>query len=170
MKLFIDTEFSTLRKINSRLISIGLIAEDGREFYAELPTHTWKFQCSDFVREVVEPILWYGTYTMTPTELSANLRNWLRQFEAVKIVTDSPDWDFWFLALIFEVDKNAGWPENVAHQAIHFDPTHADADRRASASYEHYFEEPRHFQHHALHDARALRLGWLALHRGRPAE
>lgn len=33
MRIFIDTEFSDLQ--NMDLISIGLVAEDGAEFYAE---------------------------------------------------------------------------------------------------------------------------------------
>ena len=35
MKIFFDTEFTDL-SMDPRLISIGLISEDGREFYAEL--------------------------------------------------------------------------------------------------------------------------------------
>lgn len=50
MKVFLDTEFSSLRKMSSRLISIGLVAEDGRELYAEMPRHTWVFKCSYIAR------------------------------------------------------------------------------------------------------------------------
>lgn len=174
MKLFIDTEFSSLEKRNSRLVSIGLIAEDGREFYAELPKHTWSFKCSDFVLEIVEPVLWHGSYSMTPAELSAALRDWLTQFDQVEIVTDSPDWDFWFLCLILEVDKDAGWPANVSRKPCRFDPEgatiHDSKDLAARESFEHYWTDKTHFRHHALHDAKALRLAWLARHRGRPAE
>lgn len=166
MKLFIDTEFSSLRKQVSRLISIGVIAEDGRDFYAELPTHTWKFQCSAFVLETVEPILWYGNYSMTPAELSDRLRDWLRQFDAVEIVTDSPDWDFWFLALVFEVDRAAGWPANVARQPLRFDPEsatlHDAQDLAARQAFEDFWEDKKNFRHHALTDAKALRAAWFA--------
>ena len=34
MKIFFDTEFTGLHK-NTTLISIGMIAEDGKTFYAE---------------------------------------------------------------------------------------------------------------------------------------
>jgi len=34
MRIFLDTEFTDFQ--NAHLISIGLVAEDGREFYAEL--------------------------------------------------------------------------------------------------------------------------------------
>lgn len=174
MKLFLDTEFSSLRKMNARLISIGLVAEDGHEFYAELPSHTWKYQCSDFVREIVEPILWHGSYTMTPAELSTSLRDWLRQFDMVEIVTDSPDWDFWFLSLVFEVDRAADWPANVSRKPFRFDPEgatiHDSMDLAVRGSFEHYWADKTHFRHHALQDAKALRLAWLARQRGRPAE
>jgi len=42
MQVWFDTEFSNIDKINAvpMLISIGCIAQDGREFYAEL-SDTW---------------------------------------------------------------------------------------------------------------------------------
>jgi hypothetical protein len=42
MNVFFDTEFSGIRNRNDPryLISIGCVAQDGREFYAEL-TDTW---------------------------------------------------------------------------------------------------------------------------------
>jgi len=166
MKVFLDTEFSSLDKRTSCLISIGLVAEDGREFYAELPAHTWKIKCSDFVREVVEPILWHGRYSMTPAELSDALRDWLRQFDEVVIVTDAPGWDFWFLSLTFEVNREAGWPANVARKPLCFDPEGAtlhDAQVLAAReAFEAFWEDKKHFRHHALTDAKALCVAWLA--------
>lgn len=167
MRIFLDTEFSSLEKRTARLISIGLVAEDGRrEFYGELPKHTWSFKCSAFVREVVEPILWHGSYTMAPAELSAALRAWLQQFDRVEIVTDAPEWDFWFLSLVFEVDREAGWPANVSRKPRRFDPegatSHDSRDLAARAAFDHYWTDKTHFRHHALHDAKALRQAWLA--------
>ncbi|MCZ8132571.1 MAG: hypothetical protein O9284_14900 [Steroidobacteraceae bacterium] len=54
MPIFIDTEFTDLRA--PQLISLGLVAEDGREFYAErcdLPVDA----CTPFVERKVLPLL-----------------------------------------------------------------------------------------------------------------
>lgn len=56
MYVFFDTEFTQLSH-EAKLISIGMISEDGREFYAEL-SDTWRHDdCSEFVlREVPPPL------------------------------------------------------------------------------------------------------------------
>lgn len=51
MKLFFDTEFTGLRK-DTTLISIGIISEDGRKFYAELTDYN-ENQCNKWINENV---------------------------------------------------------------------------------------------------------------------
>jgi len=51
MKLFFDTEFTGLHK-NTTLISIGIVSEDGRSFYAELDDYDHS-QLNDWLRENV---------------------------------------------------------------------------------------------------------------------
>lgn len=51
MRLFFDTEFTGLHK-NTTLISIGIIAENGKSFYAELTDYD-KEQVDDWIRENV---------------------------------------------------------------------------------------------------------------------
>jgi len=53
--LFLDTEFTGLMA-DPNLISIALVSEDTREFYAEL-TDTWDMECDEFVQEQVLPLL-----------------------------------------------------------------------------------------------------------------
>ena len=51
--IFVDTEFTDF--INTELISIGLVTDDGNHyFYAELDDYNPK-ACSEFVRNVVLP-------------------------------------------------------------------------------------------------------------------
>jgi len=56
MRYFLDTEFletgSTIE-----LISIGIVAEDGREFYAENSEFNW-YNATDWLNENVKPHLW----------------------------------------------------------------------------------------------------------------
>ena len=51
MKLFFDTEFTGLRK-DATLISIGIVSEDGRRFYAELTDYN-ENQCNKWINENV---------------------------------------------------------------------------------------------------------------------
>ncbi|SHJ16147.1 hypothetical protein SAMN02745165_01654 [Malonomonas rubra DSM 5091] len=58
MRIFVDTEFSSLEK--PKLISIGMVSEDGHEFYREL-TDGWKLvECTMFVVAWVLPWLSEG--------------------------------------------------------------------------------------------------------------
>lgn len=57
MKFFLDTEFSEMGPYHPiRLISIGIVAEDGREFYAE-HEHRDFLECNDWVKANVLPHL-----------------------------------------------------------------------------------------------------------------
>ena len=67
MKLFFDTEFTGLRK-DTTLISIGIVSEDGRRFYAELTDYN-ENQCNKWINENVVKNLhlphipWYSKCT-----------------------------------------------------------------------------------------------------------
>lgn len=51
MKVFLDTEFSSLRKMSSRLISIGLVAEDGScGVFRTCPGSPWTTIAATFQR------------------------------------------------------------------------------------------------------------------------
>lgn len=47
MLIFIDTEFTGLDQKKPDFISIGLVDDTGREFYAELRESQWKAQCNE---------------------------------------------------------------------------------------------------------------------------
>lgn len=65
MLIFFDCEF-TERGIDPKLISIGLISEDGaREFYAELSDNYQLSDCSAFVHEAALPHLQGGDALMS---------------------------------------------------------------------------------------------------------
>lgn len=74
---FFDTEFTELSS-DSRLISIGLVSEDGRHtLYAEL-SDTYRLRdCSEFVREVVLQQPEGGAVAMTMHQLAERLSCWL---------------------------------------------------------------------------------------------
>ena len=107
MKIFFDTEFTGLHKDTS-LISIGLIAENGKKFYAELTDYD-KSQVDGWIQENVINNLWankiisYGnTNYEKDLEIAVGdkkliqlvLSAWLNQFETIEWVSDVCHYDF----------------------------------------------------------------------------
>lgn len=162
MLIFFDTEFTELG-IDCRLISIGLVSEDGeRTFYAELSDTYLPRHCSEFVRETVVPLLEGGNTRMTMPDLALRLGNWLESFEQpVQLATDSLGWDWPWIQQIF-CDAWT-WPENLERKPLilHFA---AEAGERFVDAVEAAFAAGLR-QHHSQDDAKANRLGWMAADR-----
>lgn len=95
MLIFFDTEFSELG-VDPRLISIGLVSEDGeRSFYAELSDTYQLSDAGDFAWLAVLPLLESGETLMTMPELGERLLVWIETFgEPVTLTTDSLAWDW----------------------------------------------------------------------------
>ena len=105
MKIFFDTEFTGLYK-STTLISIGLISEDGRQFYAELTDYDLE-QCDNWINEnVLEHLITYhndnfeksnyipNLYVGDKQNISMALKNWFKQFKSVELVSDVSHYDF----------------------------------------------------------------------------
>lgn len=107
MKVFFDTEFTGLHK-NTTLISIGLVSEDGKMFYAEFTDYD-KTQVDEWIQKNVIDNLWankiiqYGhTNHQKDLEIAVGdtklirivLTNWLSQFETVEWISDVCHYDF----------------------------------------------------------------------------
>lgn len=157
MILFLDTEFTGLGQRNPRLISLGLVSEDGRHtFYAELPSDTYLPECAPWVRENILPLLDGGDHILQPDELRQRLVEWIGALGVVRIVTDAPDYDFALLKAALGT-----LPENVDSKAIWFDSyTLGSAHQELLESYREGYFRSRKPAHHALHDAQALRRTW----------
>jgi hypothetical protein len=143
MNIFIDTEFTDL--FDPVLISIGMVADSGAEFYAEVPYP--EPQCTAFVREAVLPLLGRisGAYCSV-FELRVNILTWLetvrRKDEEVHICADCrTDIDLFYDALDYRV------PAWLCGALIG-----SSIDSRLSVE---FFKQKGLPQHHALYDARA---------------
>lgn len=137
-KAFLDTEFTDF--IDCQLISIGIVTEDGREFYAERTDYD-ESACSDFVRAAVLPQLGKetGAIVGTAAEIREALLTWLSQVGPLDIYVDyRTDWD-----LLLDLCEDL--PANVAGQFVEFD----------GREIERYWAENGRRAHHALHDAKA---------------
>lgn len=143
LKIFVDTEFTDF--INTDLISIGMVAETGEEFYAEVPYR--EAACSAFVREAVIPLLGQvpNAHCLLD-ELRSRIITWLEiirhRDEEVEICFDyQTDWDLFINALDYRVPT---WckPRDVAYEInelLRFD----------------FYQNRKLPEHHALYDAMA---------------
>ena len=154
MLVFLDTEYTD--PLNIELISIGMVSEDEEfSFYSERSdfNHAW---CNQFVIAAVCPYLGKNPEALTNRAgLQKRLVSWFSALpHRVTIACDSfTDWELLLDSLdgvmppnlIGRLDLNFLTAENVFNQAIYS-----------------YHAQPGHPWHHALHDAKANRMGWHA--------
>lgn len=163
MRIFLDTEFTDF--IDCEMISIGMVSEDGqREFYAEVSDFD-RGKCNPYVRANIVPLLGRPLYSQQSDSLikplilprgdvTSHLRQWFVALpRSVTIACDSEiDW-----ALLLDALEER--PANIAGR---YDlRTLIDTSVFHHAVLE-YHANPCRPWHHALHDARAHRAGWLA--------
>ena len=116
MLIFLDTEFTKFN--HPDLISMGLVAEDGREFYAER-TDYHRDDCSQFVRETVLPLLGrVPGAACSRSELTERVREWFGQLpEPATIIFDfETDWLLLAVAILGRPQKN---PANTFGKKLH---------------------------------------------------
>lgn len=143
MNVFIDTEYSSFHA--PALISIGLCAQTGEEGYFEVAHDA--SECSEFVRDVVIPLLGREPHALVPQdELAMKLLSWLnivrpRNADITICFDHQTDWDLLVRALHYQVPP---WvkPRNVAYEI-------------SELLYQDFFRRERLPEHHALYDARA---------------
>ncbi|WP_051453626.1 3'-5' exonuclease family protein [Burkholderia pseudomallei] len=154
MLVFLDTEYTGLGQPTPKLISLGMVAEDGRrEFYVELED-SWKPEdCSDFVQREVLPLLSGPAMSLLQARLS--LRAWFAASPRVVRAACDSITDFRFLMEMLGESK----PCNLASAPFDLRPL-IDTSVYHDAVMAHYSTDDR--EHHALVDARAYRKGWLA--------
>lgn len=148
MRLFLDTEFNGF---GGELISMAIVAEDGREWYGVLPLpdkmHPW-------VREHVFPFLAHPDGPKLPNryankhEFQSSLAKFLAQFPDAEIIADWPS-DFEHLCYMMTyAGQQAGWriPINCTMRL----------ERVSGIESE--------IPHNALSDARALKQAYMRQH------
>lgn len=121
-KIFFDTEFTGLHQ-NTTLISIGIVSDCGKTFYAELTDYD-KGQVDEWLQKnVIDKLLnslmlknsFEGTKNVrclcdTPM-LNKYLTNWLSQFEEIEVWSDCLSYDWVLFNQIFGHAFNI--PKNV---------------------------------------------------------
>ncbi|OXM83980.1 3'-5' exoribonuclease domain-containing protein [Paenibacillus rigui] len=113
MKVFFDTEFTGLHQ-NTTLISIGLVSEDGKSFYAEFTDYD-KSQIDEWLQtNVINNLIVHPDrehyYKVTDKEsiykdnrdiIKNRLEEWLSQFDEVEMWSDCLSYDWVLFCQIF---------------------------------------------------------------------
>ena len=95
MLIFLDTEFTGLDQIKPDLISLALVDETGREFYAELPPASYQVQLTEWTHNNVVCHLQGGKHIQTLEQIRGRLVPWITAAQdRALIITDCPDSDF----------------------------------------------------------------------------
>lgn len=166
-KIFFDCEFTGLHK-NTTLISIGLISECDKTFYAEFNDYDFN-QVDDWLKEnVINNLQYKGiyqqldktensiSYKSTTENIKEKLTTWLSQFEEVEMWSDCLSYDWVLFNQIFGHAFNI--PKNVYY--IPFDictlfkvhDIDPDINREDFADF-----KTNSRKHNALHDAKVIR-------------
>lgn len=162
MLIFLDTEFTDF--IDSDLISIGLVDENGREFYAELTDYRQE-ACSDFVHEVVRPLLKQHKDRVEGTqwEVARALGEWLEPYrQDCATVCYDYNLDWYLMADLLRMLPDEDQPDFLTTRMIW-----GDLDQQAIEYYWAEADAFGHKQHHALYDARGNRYAFKPLIRKR---
>jgi hypothetical protein len=168
MKIFFDTEFTGLHK-NTTLISIGLVDENGRTFYAELSDYI-ESQVNDWIRDNVIGHLRFhnhpyyhdtqsSVYKENKRNVAELLKDWLSIYDAVEMWSDCLAYD-WVLfndlfGDAFSIPKQVHYiPFDICtlFKIKGIDP---DTQREKFAHGE-YLEEMKCNKHNALWDAKVI--------------
>ncbi|OUO77930.1 hypothetical protein B5F53_12015 [Blautia sp. An249] len=134
--LFFDMEFTGLRQ-NTTPISLGIVSEDGKRFYAEFTDYN-ESQCDKWIKENVikhmslknrglgawadeleinGEIIEDGIFNVYGNErfISDNLKIWLEDFDTIQFVSDVCHYDF---VLLVDLLTNGGTaldlPRNIS--------------------------------------------------------
>lgn len=111
MNVYFDTEFTGLHK-GTTLISIGLIASNGKKFYAEIVDYD-RSQVNDWIKENVINNLWAVSKTIdecskfeyyhlgTKEQIAQKLKEWFLEFDSVQLISDVAHFDMVLLIDLF---------------------------------------------------------------------
>lgn len=163
MRVFLDTEFTGLSS-DPRLLSIGLVADDGKELYVELADGWSDANCTHWVRQHVLPMLGQGEQ-LSRRDAGRRILGWLSSFETMPTLLGDTDWD---TSLVAELMQECGIPRDSyrLEMLTYSGKTQANAFEEAKRE---YFASQQARPHHALTDARAFRAAWDRIFSTNPA-
>lgn len=183
MKIFFDTEFTGLHK-NTTLISIGLIDEDGRTFYAEFSDYD-DLQVDEWINNnVIKHLKWSKE---GPTENFVNindsgwevygdtvyikeaLKYWLTKYDSVELVSDVCHYD---MVLFIDIFGDAFCLPDTVNPACHdinqdiakyYGISEKEAFDKSREEIAAEYREVKGNKHNALYDAKVIKVIYAGL-------
>lgn len=180
--LFFDTEFTGLHK-DTTLISLGIVSDDGKKFYAEFNNYD-ESQCDEWIKNNVINNLHLGGMGDGISDIdeepsgimvrgnknyvSKELKEWISQFDSIQFVSDVCHYDFVLLIDLLTGGKTAlDLPDNIS--AVCHD-INSDIARHYGISDKEAFDKSREeivselcghevegTKHNALYDAEVIK-------------
>lgn len=180
--LFFDAEFTGLRK-DTTLISLGIISDNGKRFYAEFNDYD-ESQCDEWIKNNVINNLHLGGMGDGISDIdeepsgimvrgnknyvSKELKEWISQFDSIQFVSDVCHYDFVLLIDLLTDNKTAlDLPNNIS--AVCHD-INSDIARHYGISEREAFDKSREeiiselcgrevdgTKHNALYDAEVIK-------------
>lgn len=161
--VFLDCEFTDLLDID--LVSIGLVTEDGSEFYGERNDFR-RQDANDFVQVAVLPQLGaLPDRVFSRRELAARLRAWFEELGGTVSIVCSDVIDFHLLCDALDGDETDYCQPRKAPASIRLHDVTETQKVIATHTFrttETAYHTADHPWHHAMHDAGGLRAGWMA--------
>lgn len=182
MKVFFDTEFEGLYK-DAKLVSIGLITEDNKQFYAEINDSDFLLgkypydRKTEWLQEHVIKNLYIKQEKQNKSyipnyhfgskeEIAITLGNWLSQFDTVELISDVSHYDMVLFADLFDGAMNI--PKNVCPACYDINQ---DIMKKYNCSMQEAFDMSREYilyqnykenkiigqKHNALYDAKVIK-------------
>jgi len=166
MKVFFDTEFTGLHQ-NTTLISIGLVSDSGKEFYAELTDYDTD-QVDGWIQENVIDNLTLPLDVLSSggsdqmnvrgntAQIAELLSDWLSQFESIEMWSDCLAYDWLLFNQLWGHAFNI--PKNVYYIPFDICTLFKIKGIDPDISREEFSELPANGQkHNALWDARIIK-------------
>ena len=152
IRVYLDTEFTDFCDLE--LISLGLVSDEGDEFYAEVRDINLE-SCNAFVSQTVLPLLRKKPEAVMPRDLlQRRLLEWLEHIKRNRsILVVSYDFFGDYVLLVEAIGAQPAWlrGDNIV-------------DRISEAARANFWRTSALPQHHALNDARALRFAHRIVH------
>lgn len=176
MKIFMDTEFTGLHQ-GTTLISIGIVTEDGRQFYAELNDYDGS-QVDNWIYNNVIKNLSYNTYrtqTLLPKtpasiankygmkgnkkQVAEALTAFLSPYETVQVWSDCLAYDWVLFCELFggamKLPSNIGYIPMDICTFMWYEGIDPDINREEFVT--DYITDEPHNKHNALWDAKVIK-------------
>jgi hypothetical protein len=168
VRIFFDCEFTGLHQ-HTTLISIGLVAGDGREFYAEFDDFN-RAQVNDWLTANVLCHLIFSGHNMRHSDgiltgrsggtryIASELRKWLSLFDAVEMWGDVLAYDWMLFCELFDAPDTAErLPRNVYYIPFDIATLMKIKGIDPDISREEFSGMGTYAKHNAIDDARIIR-------------